>query len=270
MQIIPARRKKQMDSKVKGNGYAFRPFMEAVVEILQSRWSFVFQLGSSLVFLDAFIRWSYLNAGASPGVSPWSLETIADFTKIFIGCFIETIAFHSGIILVSYIVLKLLDFIKSFGRGQPSELSDIRREFRFSLIPLSLFYSSLTKLFLLFLLTVWRPSKTPPSIQNNVHPPSLQMLLWNDNLPSWNNSGILDTLSFLNDDQLDKEWIVRNVLGGMSAGFGLRVILDMHPAFTTIIILFGWIAKTAMAEFIGRWIASDEKTGEAWLAYSIP
>jgi len=48
------------------------------------------------------------------------------------------------------------------------------------------------------------------------------------------------------------------------------VILDMHPAFTTIIILFGWIAKTAMAEFIGRWIASDEKTGEAWLAYSIP
>jgi len=48
------------------------------------------------------------------------------------------------------------------------------------------------------------------------------MLAWNDNLPSWNNSDILDTLSFLNDDQLDKEWIVRNVLGGMSAGFGLR------------------------------------------------
>lgn len=24
------------------------------------------------------------------------------------------------------------------------------------------------------------------------------------------------------DDKLDREWVVRNVLGGMSAGFGLR------------------------------------------------
>lgn len=26
----------------------------------------------------------------------------------------------------------------------------------------------------------------------------------------------------LDDEKLDREWIVRNVLGGMSAGFGLR------------------------------------------------
>lgn len=26
----------------------------------------------------------------------------------------------------------------------------------------------------------------------------------------------------LDEDKLDREWVVRNVLGGMSAGFGLR------------------------------------------------
>lgn len=26
----------------------------------------------------------------------------------------------------------------------------------------------------------------------------------------------------LDDDKIDREWVVRNVLGGMSAGFGLR------------------------------------------------
>ncbi|THV05651.1 Arv1-domain-containing protein [Dendrothele bispora CBS 962.96] len=233
-----------------------------------SRWALVLQLAKNLVFLDAFIRWSHLSmashAGTSSDVSPWSLETIADFTRIFIGCLLETIAFHSGIILVSYVVLKAIDFIKSFSSNPSSKPSTIRREFRFSLIPLSLFYSSLTKLFLLFLLTVWRPLKTPPAAQSHdqyTHVPDL----W-----TWNDTSILDALSFLNDDQLDRGWIVRNVLGGMSAGFGLRVILDLHPAFTTIIILFGWIAKTAVAELIGRWVAGDEKTGEVWLAYSIP
>lgn len=29
-------------------------------------------------------------------------------------------------------------------------------------------------------------------------------------------------LELLDDEKLDREWIVRNVLGGMAAGFGLR------------------------------------------------
>lgn len=31
-----------------------------------------------------------------------------------------------------------------------------------------------------------------------------------------------DIFTFMDDDKLDREWIVRNILGGMSAGFGLR------------------------------------------------
>lgn len=74
----------------------------------------------------------------------------------------------------------------------------------------------------------------------------------------------------LDDNQLDREWIIRNVLGGMSAGFGLRVVLDCHPVFTMIIILFGWIAKTLMAALIGGWAGGTNLSGEEWLAYSIP
>jgi hypothetical protein len=48
------------------------------------------------------------------------------------------------------------------------------------------------------------------------------------------------------------------------------VILDSHPIFTTIIILAGWAAKTNTASLVSRWVGGDEKTGEEWLAYSIP
>lgn len=33
---------------------------------------------------------------------------------------------------------------------------------------------------------------------------------------------IVGALQIFDDDRLDREWIVRNVLGGMAAGFGLR------------------------------------------------
>jgi len=76
----------------------------------------------------------------------------------------------------------------------------------------------------------------------------------------------------LDEDNLDREWVVRNVLGGMSAGFGLRVILDCHPIFTTVIILIGWLVKTAVAHIVSGWVSGEGgvKAGEMWLAYSIP
>jgi hypothetical protein len=67
----------------------------------------------------------------------------------------------------------------------------------------------------------------------------------------------------------DKEWIVRNVLGGMSAGFGLRVILDIHPSFITLIILLGWAIKSFVSGLISGWIGGNV-TPEAWLESSIP
>jgi hypothetical protein len=33
---------------------------------------------------------------------------------------------------------------------------------------------------------------------------------------------ISSAFEILDDDKIDREWVVRNVLGGMAAGFGLR------------------------------------------------
>ncbi|KAF9031515.1 Arv1-domain-containing protein [Hymenopellis radicata] len=212
------------------------------------RWSLIVPIGGTLTALDAFIRWSHLSTSITIirnqgqcdhrikdpqqalAVSPWSTGTIANFSRTFIGCFAETLAFHVGVIAACYAVLKFLSVVKHSGDRN----TDIRNEFRFALIPLALFYSSVTKLFLLFLLTIWKPSTSVIPVSSST--PAYMMLL--------------------DDDKLDKEWIVRNVLGGMSAGFGLRVVLDCHPVFTMMIIVLGWLVKTSF--------------GEQWLAYSIP
>ncbi|KAJ7284402.1 Arv1-like family-domain-containing protein [Mycena rebaudengoi] len=201
------------------------------------RWISVLRFGGPLICLDAFIRWSHLNPNQPAELSPWNRDTMASIFRTFIGVAFETVTFHAGVVLAYYLVLRILDLLSS-----RRVMSDIRREFRFSLIPLTLLYSSLTKLFLLFLLTIWRPASAP--LRPNPYA--------------------------FDDDVMDREWIVRNVLGGMSAGFGLRVILDSHPFFTTLIILSGWAAKTVASHLVSSWVGGDKQMGEAWLAYSIP
>ncbi|KAK0470272.1 Arv1-like family-domain-containing protein [Desarmillaria tabescens] len=229
----------------------------------KSRWLLIVRLGGALTFVDAFIRWTHLNPSQSAHLSPWSGNTIANFTRTFIGCFAETVAFHCGVIAACSVVLKMITSVGKWRQRHPSSPeSDIRREFRqpvmlvfsYLLIPLTLFYSSLIKLFLLFLLTIWRPSRSEPLNQTN----------------PWDASKLSNFLNVLDNSQLDREWIVRNVLGGMSAGFGLRVILDCHPVFTMLVILCGWVTKTVMAALVSKWVGGDDTSGEAWLAYSIP
>ncbi|KAJ4480191.1 Arv1-domain-containing protein [Lentinula aciculospora] len=241
-------------------------------ELVSSRWRLVLRLGLTLTFVDAFIRWSHLitqptisELEKSSNISPWAIETISGFAIIFFGCCLETIAFHAGIIFACYVVLASGS---SFWRSQ----SDIRREFRikkslkpirFSLIPLALFYSSFTKLFFLFLLTIWRPSRSSQPQSSSDGDISFA-------LPLSCSIDILSVLEFMKDENLDREWVVRNVMGGMSAGFGLRVILNINPLFTTLIILFGWVMKTFASRLISGWIGGNVATAEAWLASSIP
>jgi len=49
-----------------------------------------------------------------------------------------------------------------------------------------------------------------------------------------------------------------------------KVILDIHPSFTTIVILAGWAAKTAVATVVSKWVGGNDMARDAWLAYSIP
>ncbi|KAF8333884.1 Arv1-like family-domain-containing protein [Amanita rubescens] len=220
------------------------------------RWIWVFKLGVVLIFLDAYIRWCHLNPNPPLAGSPWTLDLFTHSVRVLLGCVAETIAFHSGVGLMCHITLALLSVIP-YPKAKPAP-SDIRREFRLSLIPLTLFYSSLTKLFLLYLLTIWRPSTVfipPPSF-------TLSNATWNEYARR--------AFIALDDDKIDKEWFIRNIVGGMSAGFGLRVILDAHPLLTTLVVIVGWAFKTLVSSMISHWVGGSERTVDAWLAYSIP
>jgi hypothetical protein len=125
---------------------------------------------------------------------------------------------------------------------------------------------------LLAVLSVWGPQvqKDIPTI-TYVYKMPLDSSLWH----------------LLDDNVLDRTWLVRNLLGGMSTGFGLRgvfmcspwnstgaelfpVVLDCHPIFTTLVIFSGWVIKTSVVSLVREFIGPGNGVEETWLVYSIP
>ncbi|KXN82975.1 Protein arv1 [Leucoagaricus sp. SymC.cos] len=254
----------------------------------RARWIWTIKLGTALVALDAcmfwykllifLIRWTHLRP-RDMSQDTYAEESLLIFLRVLSGCLAETLAFHTGILLSCFMILRLRAFFKIlFSRFRRQPLTSSEREpnptqeINLSLIPLTLFYSSLTKLFLLFLLTIWTPTSpsTGPSPQQHSQLDSdwLNALLIDP--PTAFLTILSDLSKVFDDDKLDREWVIRNVLGGMSAGFGLRVILDIHPSLSTLIILSGWASKTAMAQVVGEWVGGGTQMSQAWLAHSIP
>lgn len=236
----------------------------------RARWIWTIKLGAGLVVLDAFIRWAHLRSKTTPN-DMHAEDSLVIFMRVLFGCLVETLAFHSGILLSCFTILSTYQrlFFKICSNTSPSSsITSTCRDFNYALIPLTLFYSSLTKLFLLFLLTIWTPASSS-ILQSHLQ---IQLSWFNAfSNPLKVSSLIISVLSkVLDDDKLDREWVIRNILGGMSAGFGLRVILDIHPFFSTLIILSGWASKKAMALFVGEWVGGDTQLSQVWLAHSIP
>lgn len=98
---------------------------------------------------------------------------------------------------------------------------------RYSHIPICLFYSSLTKFFLLFLLSIWGTASPTASADLAMSTPPYKHTITFDSPTLQLAWGALD------DDKLDREWVVRNVLGGMAAGFGLRGLF-LHFLYYTL------------------------------------
>jgi lipid intermediate transporter len=72
------------------------------------------------------------------------------------------------------------------------------------------------------MLSIWRPENTASASMS-----------WT----KYSNPLINSALELLDEDKLDRQWVVRNVLGGMAAGFGLRgvfhnstsiIVIDLH------------------------------------------
>jgi hypothetical protein len=51
----------------------------------------------------------------------------------------------------------------------------------------------------------------------------------------------------------DKIWIGTRLLAGMSAGFGLRVVLPLRPWEVSAVVLSGWAAAAAVGVYTEVW-----------------
>ena len=112
-----------------------------------------------------------------------------------------------------------------------------------SLIPLTLLYTSLLPLLLQLFLSIWytTPIQSPhETLQTR------SSITFIGLLPQSLLEGFPDLLEFdhaLNHFWLnsDRVWAGTKLLGGMSAGFGLRVLLPTKPWETTTFVLAGWV-----------------------------
>ncbi|KAL1949418.1 hypothetical protein VTO73DRAFT_8299 [Trametes versicolor] len=94
----------------------------------------MFKLGAALICVDAFIRWTHINTDRSfapgsrtphPGdtaaTAAWSRAALHGFLRILVGCLFA--AFHAGVVLACYAVLRALPKTQA-------PVSGIREQFR--------------------------------------------------------------------------------------------------------------------------------------------
>ncbi|BEJ04340.1 hypothetical protein CcaverHIS641_0201570 [Cutaneotrichosporon cavernicola] len=117
-------------------------------------------------------------------------------------------------------------------------ISDGRRDgFRPILVPLVLLYTALLPLVLGLVLRIWyTPTYSDPEFGFT-------------GLLAAHSPGVAAEVAALAKawGHTDRVWAGTRLLGGMSAGFGLRVLLPTRPLETVSIVLAGWTAAVAVA-----------------------
>ncbi|WVQ77766.1 hypothetical protein IAR50_007456 [Cryptococcus sp. DSM 104548] len=155
---------------------------------------------------------------------------------------LEGVAQHLATFLLALVALQVRKWDKISTKqlqAQPLGLQDGRQQYFLPiLIPITLLYTALLPLLFQLLLYPWTtpviPHHSPASILSTLPLPS-----------SWTSSPAITGLDqHLSSQwaQTDKIWAGTRLLGGMSAGFGLRVLLPTKPWETTGIVLAGWVA----------------------------
>ncbi|KAG8934079.1 hypothetical protein FRC01_005240 [Tulasnella sp. 417] len=220
-------------------------------------WSRIGRLGTGLLFVDSVIRWMRLSPIMVDVSKDGSHSPIRALAHVFLYCLGETVAFHLGILSAAAILVPLAQFITKWKRKNTQGGPQVANQFRLPHIPLALLYASLTKFFLLFLLSIWPAMQSVPSslkVPPYLADYPLMVYVWN----------------MFNDLILDREWLVRNLLGGMAAGFGLRVVLDAHPFIITGVIIAGWVSTSAYVHLVDDVLGLAPAQMASWTRYSIP
>ena len=110
------------------------------------------------------------------------------------------------------------------------------------MISLTLLYTTLLPLALQLVLSIWYTHDTS---NKSTHEHTVPTLIYNL-LPPHLTSSIDGTITEMLRvwGRTDRIWAGTKLLGGMSAGFALRVILPTRPWETTAIVLAGWGAAS--------------------------
>ena len=119
------------------------------------------------------------------------------------------------------------------------------------MISLTLLYSTILPLLLQLILGIWQTTNNP---LDQLNPPiGLSPVSYLLNYLPESSRGPL--LAMAHDIvelwyRTDLIWAGTRLLGGMSAAFGLRVILPTRPIETTMIVLAGWAAADVTSRLI--------------------
>ncbi|CCA72054.1 hypothetical protein PIIN_05989 [Serendipita indica DSM 11827] len=208
------------------------------------------KVGMFLVMLDSVTRWSFLqetplDASEVDRLLTW--KTLQGFLATLASCLTEIVLFHLATVMACLVAIRLL-----MRPGKNGNRSGVLEEFRVSHVSLALIYASLTKLFLLSLLVIWRPARPEQSSPAMVNGDLYHQIL-----------------HVFDDDRLNREWLLRNLMGGMASGFAIRVILDDNPAAAAFVVLSAWMLK-AFAAFLLSEYVYPLGTDRDWLIFSMP
>jgi hypothetical protein len=110
------------------------------------------------------------------------------------------------------------------------------------MISLTLLYTTLLPLVLQLVLSIWYTHDISDKSAYNYTTPTFI----HNRIPQHLASSIEGTITEMLRiwGRTDRIWAGTKLLGGMSAGFGLRVILPTRPWETTAIVLAGWGAAS--------------------------
>ena len=110
------------------------------------------------------------------------------------------------------------------------------------MISLTLLYTTLLPLALQLVLSIWYTRDASDQSTYNYKVPTLTNSLFPGHLAISTEDTMTEMLRVWG--RTDRIWAGTKLLGGMSAGFGLRVILPTRPWETTAIVLAGWGAAS--------------------------
>ncbi|WVQ66298.1 uncharacterized protein L199_004477 [Kwoniella botswanensis] len=172
---------------------------------------------------------------------------------------VEGIAQHGTTLCLALLALRFKGWYPSSNakNNMDDKKKDGRQQdFLPSLIPLTILYTSLVPLLLQLLLSIWYTP--PPSIHEHL-PVTFTSTSFFSSLPFEIPSGLLELENALNHAwaRSDRIWVGTRLLAGMSAGFGLRVLLPTKPWETTMIVLAGWLGAAFVSQVMSGGVNID-------------